>query len=370
MGKPHRIGIVGLGSISAAYLETLDTHPAVTITAVADLNPLRAEAVAAGLPDARALSVDELLASDDVDTVLNLTIPAAHAEIAMAAIAHGKNVFGEKPLAVTMAEGRAILDAAALAGVAVGSAPDTVLGTGVQTARAAIDNGVIGRPLSAAAVMVSPGPEAWHPSPDFFYSIGGGPVLDMGPYYVATLIQLLGPVTSVIASGARLRQQRTIGSGERAGQTIPVEVLTHVSGVLTHASGALSTITMSFDAAATKSSPIEVHGEAATIMVPDPNRFDGAVQITSAAADPWRLIEPTAGYIGGSRGIGLLDFISAIEHGTTPRANGTFALHTLEVMLALLESAETGAAITLTTTTERPDPVLLTAASNALASPN
>jgi predicted dehydrogenase len=354
VGNARRIGIVGLGSISGAYLDTLAGNPAVTITAVADLDESRAETVASELPQARAMSVSELVASDTVDTVLNLTIPAAHAEIALAAIEQGKHVYGEKPFAVTMDEGRAILAAAREAGVVVGSAPDTVLGTGIQTARNAIDRGAIGRPLSAVATMVTPGHEYWHPNPDFYYVAGGGPVLDMGPYYVASLLHLMGPVRSVIASGSRLRHERTIATGRRAGETIPVEVLTHVSGVLEHAGGALSTITMSFDARSTRAVPIEVHGELGTLSVPDPNQFSGPVAATTGADESWSPLRPEAGYIDGARGIGLMEFVDAIEHGRMPRANGDFALHTLDVMLAMLEAAGSDRRVPLTTTTSRP----------------
>lgn len=365
MGQPHRVGIVGLGSISGAYLETLVGHPDVAITAVADLDERRAAAVAERLPEARALSVQELLADEEVDTVLNLTIPAAHAEIALAAIAHGKNVFGEKPLAITMADGRAILEAARRAGVAVGSAPDTVLGTGVQTARAVIDGGAIGRPLSATATMVTPGHEAWHPNPDFYYVTGGGPVLDMGPYYISSLVHLLGPVRSVIAAGSSLRTQRTIGSGQRAGERVPVTVLTHVSGVLEHESGVLSTLTMSFDAAATRSSPIEVHGELASLSVPDPNQFSGDVSMTNSSDTPWTVIEPSAGYVDAARGVGLLEFVASIREGRTARADGDFALHTLDAMLALVESAHSGERVRLTTSATRPKLVRMSSACDA-----
>lgn len=362
MGHPHRVGIVGLGSISRAYLETLAESSAVAITAVADLDAARAAAVAATLPRARALTVTELLASDEVDTVLNLTIPAAHAEIAHGAIAHGKDVYGEKPLAVTMAEARMMMDAATRAAVRIGSAPDTVLGTGIQTARAVIDGGRIGRPIAAIATMVTPGHEAWHPSPDFYYLAGGGPLLDMGPYYVTALIQLLGPVRAVIGSSSRLRSERVIGSGAREGERIPVEVPTHVTGVLEHDSGALSTITTSFDAVATTAAPIEVHGELASLEVPDPNTFGGAVRVRERGPAAWQDVEVSAGYLDASRGAGLLDFIAAGRVGGPGRASGQLALHCLDAMTGLLESAAVGRRIELTSTVERPAAVPLTRA--------
>lgn len=359
MGHPHRIGIVGLGVISRQYLDTLRESTAVRITAVADLDRSRAEAVAAELPAAVALDVAQLLASPEVDTVLNLTIPAAHAEIALAAIANGKHVYGEKPLATTYQDAQAILSAADAAGVRVGSAPDTVLGTGTQTARATIDGGLIGRPTSATAVMVTPGHERWHPNPDFYYQPGGGPLLDMGPYYIASLIHLLGPVRRVVAASSRLRPERTIGTGPRSGATIDVDVDTHVTGILEHESGALSTITTSFDGTATTASPIEVHGEGGSIVVPDPNTFGGEVRVIELGDGQWRVLEPSAGLEDAARGAGLLDFVAATSERPA-RAGGDMGLHSLDVMLRILESAESGVRLTVRTRVDRPVAVPLT----------
>jgi predicted dehydrogenase len=361
VGDPHRIGIVGLGVISRQYLDTLAGHPGVTVAAVADLDEARSAAVAAELPDARALPVERLLSDPGVQTVLNLTIPAAHAEIARGAIDHHKQVYGEKPLAATFPEARAVLEAATAAGLSVGCAPDTVLGTGTQTARAAIDHGLIGRPLSATAVMVTPGHERWHPNPDFYYLPGGGPLLDMGPYYLSALVQLLGPIRTVIGAAGRLRDERVIGSGPRTGERIPVEVDSHVSGVLEHVSGVLSTITTSFDGVYTTAAPIEVHGETGTLAVPDPNHFDGEVRLFELGGDDWRRLDPSAGYAEAGRGIGLLDQITA-GAGRPPRAGGALALHILEAMTALLQSAVEGRRIELTTVAERPPAVPLTPA--------
>ncbi|MFJ7332977.1 Gfo/Idh/MocA family protein [Streptomyces sp. NPDC101116] len=362
MGDAHRVGVVGLGVISRAYLDTLSGHPAVRVTAVADLDASRSAAAAAGLPGARALAVAELLSSPDVDTVLNLTTPAAHAEIALGAIRHGKNVYGEKPLAAGLEEARAVLEAAGTAGTGVGCAPDTVLGTGVQTARAAVEAGTIGRPQFASAVMVTPGHERWHPHPDFYYTAGGGPLLDMGPYYLSALVHLLGPVRAVTGAAGRLRTERVIGSGPRAGERIPVEVDSHVSGVLEHVNGTLTTLTTSFDGVATTAAPIEVHGESGTLSVPDPNGFDGEVRLHALGGSGWRTLPVSAGYADGARGVGLLDFLTA-GGGRAPRANGDLALHVLETMTALLRSAAEGRRIELSTSAEVPEPVPLTAAS-------
>ena len=353
MGSAHRIGVVGLGVISRVYLETLTAAPDVEITAVADLDRSRAESVTAGLPAARALSVAELLAADDVDVVLNLTIPAAHAEIALAAIAAGKDVYGEKPLAASYADAEAVVRAAAAAGVRLGCAPDTVLGTGIQTARAFIDAGEVGRPLAATAVMATPGHERWHPNPDFYYQPGGGPLLDMGPYYVTALVQLLGPVAWVTGAGSRLRSERVIGQGPRAGEVVEVAVDSHVTGILGHASGSLSTITTSFDTVASTAPPIEVHGEAASLIVPDPNNFDGAVSVRRLGSADWEIVPPLAGIAGAARGTGLLDMLRATD-GAAPRASGDMGLHVLEVMTGLLESADTGSRVEIRTSPERP----------------
>ncbi|GGY38289.1 Gfo/Idh/MocA family protein [Streptomyces djakartensis] len=358
MGDAHRIGVVGLGVISRAYLDTLTGRSAVRVTAVADLDASRSAAVAARLPGVRALPVEELLSSPDVDTVLNLTTPAAHAAIALGAVGHGKNVYGEKPLATTLADAHTVVDAAAKAGVGIGCAPDTVLGTGVQTARAAVEAGSIGRPLFASAMMVTPGHERWHPQPDFYYTAGGGPLLDMGPYYLTALVHLLGPVRAVTGAAGRLRGERVIGSGPRAGERIPVEVDSHVSGVLEHANGTLTTITTSFDGVATTAAPIEVHGETATLSVPDPNRFDGEVRLHPLGGTRWHTLPVSAGYEDGARGVGLLDFVAAGGQ----RANGELALHVLDTMTALLRSAVEGRRIELTTSAEVPAPVPLTPA--------
>lgn len=350
------IGIVGLGVISRQYLDTLLPASGVRIAAVADLDLPRAEAAAEAIPGCRALTTAELLSDPGIRTVLNLTIPAAHAEVALAAIAHGKDVYGEKPLAATFADAARITDAAAAAGVRVGGAPDTVLGTGVQTARAAIDGGRIGRPVSASAMWISAGHESWHPQPDFYYREGGGPLLDMGPYYVTSLVQLLGPVTAVSGAGSRSRDARMIGSGPRAGESVPVEVDTHLTGILHHASGAISTVTMSFDGVRSTAAPIEVHGVDGSLIVPDPNNFAGDVQL-HARGGSWETLQPSAGYVDSGRGIGLLDLVAG-----EGRASGAMALHVLEIMTALAASAASGVRESLRSTVERPALVPLTPA--------
>ncbi len=360
MGKPLKVGIVGCGAIIAQYLANFPRLDALSLVAVADLDPARAQAVADDYDGVRALGVDELLADPEVDLVLNLTIPAAHAEVALKAIAAGKSVYGEKPLATTTDEARTVLEAASAAGVLVGCAPDTVLGTGIQTARKAIDDGLIGAPISASATMVTPGHERWHPNPDFYYQPGGGPLLDMGPYYVSALVTLLGPVVSVTGMASHTRSERTIGSGPRQGEVIPVTFDSHVTGILQHANGALSTLLMSFDAVNSKASNLEIHGELGSLAVPDPNRFDGPVELFVLGGDAWETLPVSAGYVDSGRGFGIAD-LAGTPAGTEPRAGGKLAFHALDVMESVLESARTGTAVAVESMVARPEPVPLTA---------
>ncbi|MGF0115191.1 Gfo/Idh/MocA family protein [Promicromonospora sp. Marseille-Q5078] len=368
MGEPLNdqggIGIVGLGVISRQYLDTLAGHPGVRVAAVTDLDRSRAEAVAAELPGARvAADLDALVADDDVRLVLDLTTPGVHAHVAKACAAAGVDRYGEKPLAADLAASRDVMAAATAAGTRVGCAPDTVLGTGVQTARAAVAEGRIGTPTAAVATWVSPGHEAWHPHPDFYYAVGGGPLLDMGPYYLTSLVQILGPVAWVQGASSRSRDERTIASGPRAGERVPVEVATHVTGVLGHASGALSTVTVSFDAVGSHARHIEVHGTEGSLVVPNPNNFDGDVELRELGGKEWEVLPPSAGFVGSGRGVGLLEMVGAVGLGdapASPRAGGDVALHVMEVMTGLLDSAGSGARVAMTTAPAVPPVVPLT----------
>ncbi|MEX3106006.1 MULTISPECIES: Gfo/Idh/MocA family protein [unclassified Streptomyces] len=351
---PLRVGLVGAGKISDAYLTTLAELKNLRLTAVADLDPERARAAAAKAPGARTATLDELYDAEDVDLVLNLTIPAAHATVAHAAIAAGKHIYGEKPLATTTPAARALLDAAAEAGVRVGCAPDTVLGTGVQTARAALDAGDLGVPVAANAFMVGPGPERWHPDPEFYYLPGGGPLLDMGPYYLTSLVTLLGPVHRVVGMTSTPRAERSIGQGYRAGTRFPVEVATHVTGVLEHRSGALSTLVMSFDVWGSTLPRIEVHGSDGSLSVPDPNRFDGPVQLFRAGAQEWADLPVLGGYRDAARGYGIADLARALSRGEPHRADGELAYHVLDIMESLLAAADSGSSVTVSSDCARP----------------
>ena len=354
-----RVGVVGAGTISGQYSASLARLPQLRVTAVCDLNRDRAEALAAQHPGARAVALPELLAADDVDLVLVLTLPASHADVALAALAAGKHVFVEKPLATSVAEGRELVKAATATALRVGCAPDTVLGTGVQTARAVVDAGRIGTPHSATAFMTTPGHERWHPAPEFYYQPGGGPLLDMGPYYLTALVHLLGPIVRVVGASSRPSATRTIGSGPRAGETFDVEVDSHVTGILEHASGALSTLVMSFDTWAARLPRIEVHGTGGSLSVPDPNHFAGAVELYSAAAPDagWVDVAVTAGYQDSARGYGVADLALALAEGRPHRAGDELALHVLDVMESVQLAADTRTFVELTTTCQRPAPV-------------
>jgi predicted dehydrogenase len=334
VGDALRVGIVGLGTISGQYLDTFAGLSEVDVVATADLDPTRS------VPGVRTLAPAELYAADDVDLVLNLTVPAAHADVSLAAVAAGKHVYSEKPLALSTMEGHAVLTAAAAAGIRVGCAPDTVLGTGTQTARRCVEEGAVGTPVAATAFMVTPGHERWHPSPEFYYRPGGGPLFDMGPYYLTALITLLGPIRRVSGMASTPRSARTIGTGPRAGTTFPVTTPTHVTGTLEHESGVLTTLLMSFDIWAATLPRIEIHGTEGSLSVPDPNDFTGDVRLFDTRE--WHDIPPTAGIPDAGRGTGVADMARALATGTPHQATGALAYQVLDVMESLLRATETG----------------------------
>jgi predicted dehydrogenase len=293
--------------------------------------------------------------------VLNLTIPAAHAEIGLRAIAAGKHLYGETPLALTTAEARSMRDAAAAAGVRIGCAPDTVLGTGIQTARAVLDSGRIGDPIGASVHWSNPGHETWHPAPAFYFQPGGGPLFDMGPYYLTSLVTRFGPVVRVSGTVGRSARERTVATGPNAGAPVAVDVDTHVTALLEHAGGTTSTVTMSFELWATRVPPFEVYGTAGTIAVPDPNLFSDPVSVaigSAATPEPAFVEVPVAaGYADAGRGVGLSDLARAIETGRPHRASGELAFHVLEVMESIIRAGQQHAVIELTSTVKRPDAV-------------
>jgi predicted dehydrogenase len=354
--KPVGVGVIGCGNISSAYLTAAKKFPVLDIVALSDLIPTAAEARAAefGIP---ARSVDAVLADPSVEIVLNLTVPKAHVEVGLKAIAAGKHVHSEKPLGVTVAEARKLMEAAGTKGLRVGCAPDTFLGGAHQTARQCVDEGLIGRPIGGAAFFMCPGHERWHPNPGFYYLDGGGPMLDMGPYYVTDLVNLLGPVASVSAAATRTRSERLVTSQPLAGTRIPVEVATHVTGTLMFVSGAAVSMTMSFDVARHKHVPIEIYGETGSLIVPDPNYFGGRIELATAAED-WREIPTRHAYADGNyRILGVADMAQAIRTKRPHRASGALAFHVLEVMEAFQTSSDSGVAVKIATRPERPAPL-------------
>ena len=352
--QPVRIGLVGCGMISAAYLRAAKTFGVLEFVACADLNPEAAQRTQAafGVP---AISAEELLARDDVEAVLNLTVPAAHGEVNLAAIAAGKHVYCEKPFGLDVAEGERVLAAAEAAGVRTGCAPDTFLGGGHQTVRQLIDQGAVGKPVAGTAFMMGRGHEFWHPNPAFFYQPGGGPLFDMGPYYLTALVHALGPVRRVAAITGRGRHRRVISSQPHAGEAIDVRVDTHAAGTLEFAGGALVTVVMSFDVQLHSNRHIEIHGTEASLAVPDPNGFGGKVRVSNGR--DWEERALTHGYTENMRSIGLADMCVGIRSKRPHRCDGRLAQHVLEVMAAFGASSSEKRHIDIQSSPERPAPL-------------
>jgi predicted dehydrogenase len=352
-GEPVGVAVVGCGTISDAYLSNLTSFPDLRVLFCADLELERAKAQADkyGVPGAG--STAQAIGHPDVELVVNLTVPAAHADVTRQAVALGKNVWIEKPLALDTGEGRALLAAAAGAGVRIGCAPDTVLGAGLQTARRLIAEGAIGEPQTALALMQDPGPERWHPAPEFLFQRGAGPLYDMGPYYLTTLASVFGPATSVAALGRRSQDHRVIGRGPRAGTSFQVDVPTYVASLLSYAGGGAASVLFSFDSPLRRHGFVEITGTEATLAMPDPNRFDGDVRIRRASDDEWTAI-PAVGPAAG-RGIGALDMARALRAGVPHRASGDLALHVLDILETMASSLAGGTFEPVRTTITVPD---------------
>ncbi|MBZ0300862.1 MAG: Gfo/Idh/MocA family oxidoreductase [Anaerolineae bacterium] len=349
------IGIIGCGNISDRYLQWCPKFDILEVVACADLDMSRAQTKAEQY-GVKALTPEQLLADPDIQIVVNLTIPKAHTEVDLAAIAAGKSVYSEKPLALNRADSQKILQAARDKGVLVGCAPDTFLGGGLQTCRKLIDDGWIGTPVAATAFMAVHGHESWHPDPEFYYKAGGGPMLDMGPYYLTALVHLLGPVKRVTGSSKTTFPQRVITSQPKYGQVIDVDVTTHLAGVLDFASGAVGTVIMSFDVWSHNLPRIEIYGSEGSLSVPDPNTFRGPVKIRRAGADDWSEI-PLSHSSDVERGIGVADMAYALRSGRGHRASGDLADHVLEVMLAVDQASQTGRHIEIASAITRPAPL-------------
>lgn len=350
-----KIGIVGCGNISGIYFKNLCTvFSNVAVKACADLDPERTAAKIKEYPAVQACTLDEMLADPEIKIIVNLTTPQGHFPVAMQAVAAGKHVYSEKPLTLTRDEGQKLLAAAAQAGVMVGNAPDTFLGAGIQTCRRLIEDGVIGTPIGAQAFMLCHGHESWHPDPEFYYKVGGGPMFDMGPYYLTALVSLLGPVKRVTGSTRISFAQRTITSAKKNGQIIDVEVPTHVTGIMDFASGAIGTITTSFDVWASETPRIEIFGSEGSLSVPDPNTFGGPVRIRLRGDKEWRELPLTCGFEPNGRGIGPSDMADAIRTGRLHRANGDLAYHVLDLMHAFHDASANGSHVAIESTCEKP----------------
>ena len=357
---PLRVGLIGTGRISDIYLQTCAKYDVIDIVACSslDLDESRVKAAQYGIN--RVCTPAEIYSDPEIDAILNLTVPAAHAEVSLAALEGGKHVYTEKPLVSNLVEGKRVLELAVSRNLTVGNAPDTFLGGRWQTVRKLLDNETIGRPTGVAAFVGSHGTERHNPNPDFYYQKGGGPLLDLGPYYLTAMVFLLGSIVQVAGISNRAFDRRMIEIGPRDGEWMDVEVDTHVQGMLEFESGVIGSITMSFDVWDSETPRLEIYGENGTICIPDPdpvwgaNVFQGEVwyrtretsrwahQPRPEGRDSWQVAENTHGLNEDSRGIGLVDMAYAIREGRAPRASGELAYHVLEVMMGILASADDG----------------------------
>ena len=350
-----KTGIIGCGNISGIYLKNLTTlFRNIDLVACADLVAEKAQEKA-GEHGIEAMTVDAMLADPEIAIIVNLTIPKAHAAVTLAALEAGKHVYLEKPFAITRDDGQAMLAKAREKGLRIGCAPDTFLGGGIQTVRKLLDDGWIGRPVGATAFMTCHGHEGWHPDPEFYYETGGGPMFDMGPYYLTALVNLLGPVASVAGHADVTFPTRTITSVPKYGKTIKVEVPTHVTGLLRFAGGQSATLMTSFDVWHSQLPRIELYGSEGTLLVPDPNTFGGPVLLRRMGQTDWSPMPLSHGHDENSRGIGVADMARAIGAGTAHRADMTMAYHVLDVMHAIHDAAREERTVRLGSTCARPE---------------
>ncbi|KHF40536.1 Gfo/Idh/MocA family protein [Halalkalibacter okhensis] len=338
-----KLGIIGCGNISSIYLENCNRFSELQVKACADLDRQRAikQAEKYGVPS--ALSVDELLLDEEIELVINLTIPKVHAQVCRQILAAGKHVYVEKPLTSELKDGEELIALAKEKGLRIGSAPDTFLGAGIQTCKKLIDDGVIGKPLSVTGFMMTPGHERWHPNPDFYYEVGGGPMYDMGPYYLTTFVQLLGPMKKVTCLASQAFSERTITSQPRYGEKITVQTPTYLSGTIEFTNGAIGTLITSFDTFTKVDYPnIEIYGTEGTLRVPDPNTFGGPVLLRKPGSSEWTSVELISDYHFNARGLGVLEMVDAIKKDKPHQASGEVGLHVLEAMHGFHQAAETG----------------------------
>ena len=357
--SPVKVGVIGCGMISGAYLRQMKMFPLLQTVACADLVPEHANARAQEFEVPRACTPEQLLADPEVELVLNLTIPLAHYAVSRAALEAGKSVWTEKPLAVTREEGRTLLDLAAQRGLLLGCAPDTFLGGGHQTALKLLRDGWIGDPVGATAFFTDSGPESWHPTCEFIYQRGGGPIFDMGPYYLTMLVALLGPVARVSSATRMSYSERIFTCRQRLGEKIAVEVPTYVTGLLEFASGPVATLISTYDVWAARLPHIEVYGSQGSLSAPDPNGPGGPVRFWPAGAKEWGDVPLVYRYADTSRSLGVADMAYALRYGRPHRANGELAFHVLDVMHTLMEAAQEGCRMELASTCSVPAPLPL-----------
>ena len=365
MARKLGVGVIGCGNISAAYFTLAPLFKGVEMRACADLDVKAAEARAKEF-GVRAETVENLLTASDIDIVVNLTVPAAHYAVSKAILDAGKHVYSEKPFVLSVKEGQDLAKRAARKGLRIGSAPDTFLGGAHQFVRSLIDRGKVGRITSGTCYVMSHGMEHWHPNPDFFFAPGGGPILDLGPYYISNLVQLIGPVRRVAALASIPARERTITSKPRFGQKITVTTPTTIHALLEFENGATVTFNASWDVWHHGHAPIELYGEEGTILVPDPNFFGGDVRFTRKA-DPVRKLpkwehafavpnqKHAHGMMANYRASGLADMAQAIVAGRPPRCSLEMSLHVIDVMTGILKSGESGKFVAMQTTCERPE---------------
>ncbi|MCF4098139.1 Gfo/Idh/MocA family protein [Maritalea mediterranea] len=355
------VGIIGCGNISAAYMRLAPMYKSIKVLACADLNPAASAARAAefGLRD---LTIDELLAADDIDIVVNLTIPAAHFEVSKRILEAGKHSYSEKPFVLSVDEGKKLAEIARARNLYVGSAPDTFLGGAHQLARHLIDQGEIGKVIAGSCHVMSHGMEDWHPNPDFFFQPGGGPVLDLAPYYITNLVNIIGPVKRVAALASKGSDTRTIGSGDRKGEQVPVDTPTNIHALLEFENGATITMSNSWDVWAHRHANMELYGAEGSLFVPDPNFFGGEVEMAKSdgeikPVEMWAhpFAKPNEDENANYRTVGLADMADAIIKGRDYRCSLNLALHVVDVMLGVLRSGEIGQFVAMTTTCERPE---------------
>lgn len=349
-----KIGVVGCGNISRIYLEQSRTFDILDVKAVSDIDLDRARAKAQEQNISCVYTIDEMMADPEIEIIVNLTPPGAHAEIGLRALEAGKSVYNEKPLCVFREDAQKMLQIAAERGLRVGSAPDTFMGAGLQTCRRLIDEGAIGTPVAATAFMLGRGPEKWHPDPEFFYKVGGGPMFDMGPYYLTALVSLLGPAKRVTGTTRISFPEREIGSEPKRGTKIVVETPTHVAGLLEFESGPVATIITSFDVWKCNLPRIEIYGSEGTLSVPDPNTFGGPVVLWKPGATEGEEIALLPIRAKNSRSLGVADMAHAIRSGRPHRANGEMAYHVLDIMHTIHDASREGKHITMQSTCVRP----------------